>query len=53
MELFYNVLGVECFQGPHESIIQVLHFATVVGWKTNDVNTIISSQSNDLQVPCV
>jgi hypothetical protein len=46
-------LGVEYFQGLHESFIQGLHFVALVRWEANDVNMILSSYSNDLQVRCV
>jgi len=42
-ELFFNFLGVECFQGPHESFVQGLHFVDVVRCEANDVNMILSS----------
>jgi hypothetical protein len=43
MELFFSFLAVECFQGPHDSFIQGLHFVAVVRWEANDVNMIFSS----------
>jgi len=42
MELFFNFLAVECFQGLHESFIRGLHCVAVVRWEANDVNMILS-----------
>jgi hypothetical protein len=33
MELYFNFLGIEFFQGHHESFIQGLHFVTAVRWE--------------------
>jgi hypothetical protein len=43
MEPFFNFFAVECFQGPHQSFIQELHFVTALRWEANDVSTILSS----------
>jgi hypothetical protein len=52
-ELFFNFLAVECCQGPHASFIQEFHFVAGVKWEANDVNMIISSKNNDLQLSFV
>ena len=41
-EVFFNFLAAECFQGPHESFIQGLHFVAVVRWEANGVKMILS-----------
>jgi hypothetical protein len=33
----------ECFQGPHESSIQGMHFVVAVRWEANDLNMILLS----------
>ena len=49
----FQFLGSRIFSGALWKLYPKLHFVTVLRWEANDFNVILSSLSNDLQVPCV